>query len=67
MRAAACPYGIKCQFAHGVEELRVRQVRSSATLRRHRFCRSVADMLACAWRARVVCSWRLLAGPAFEL
>ena len=32
-----------------------------------RFCRSVADALACAWRARVACTWRLLAGPAFEL
>ena len=55
MRAAACPYGIKCQFAHGVEELRVRQVRSSATLLWRRFCRSDADALECAWRARGVC------------
>ena len=25
-RANSCPYGHKCQFAHGVEELRTRQV-----------------------------------------
>lgn len=30
-RVGSCPYGHKCQFAHGVEELRARQVTSAAT------------------------------------
>ena len=29
MRSGGCPYGHKCQFAHGVNELRARQVRPS--------------------------------------
>ena len=32
LRAGVCPYGQKCQFAHGVEELRERQARRGAYL-----------------------------------
>jgi len=49
-RTGACPYGHKCQFAHGVEELRARQDQPSSY--KTKACRSFARTGRCPYGLR---------------
>jgi len=50
MRSGGCPYGHKCQFAHGVNELRARQDQPSSY--KTKVCRSFLRSGRCPYGAR---------------
>lgn len=50
MRSGGCPYGHKCQFAHGVDELRARQDQPSSY--KTKVCRSFSRSGRCPYGAR---------------